>query len=49
MDASDAPLCGGCSMPEITIKDGKMSAVTYVQCTRKHVCNCGANFTITMN
>ncbi len=36
-------------MPEITIKDGKVSAVSYVQCTRDHLCDCGAKFTITMN
>ncbi len=35
-------------MPEITIKDGVISAVTYVQCTREHKCGCGKTLTITM-
>ena len=36
-------------MAEITIKDGKISSVSYVQCTREHVCPCGVHLTITMN
>lgn len=36
-------------MPQITIKDGKLSASVYVQVTRDYVCSCGAQYTITMN
>ena len=36
-------------MPEITLKDGHLSAVSYVQCTRAFECQCGHNLTITMD
>ena len=36
-------------MPEITLKDGALSAQTYVQASRDYTCSCGSNFTITMN
>jgi len=36
-------------MPEITIKNGVVTAVEYVQCTRDHICPCGTKFTLTMN
>lgn len=36
-------------MPEITIKNGVVSAVVYVQCTRDYECQCGAKSTITMS
>jgi ssDNA-binding Zn-finger/Zn-ribbon topoisomerase 1 len=36
-------------MPEITLsKDGVLSAVTYVQCTRAYECACGTELTITL-
>jgi ribosomal protein S27AE len=34
-------------MPELTIKDGVLSALVYVQCTRKYVCECGQGSTLT--
>lgn len=36
-------------MPQITIKDGVISALVYVQVTRDYVCDCGAESTITMS
>jgi hypothetical protein len=36
-------------MPQITIKDGVISAVSYVQVTREHICDCGSTSTITMS
>ena len=36
-------------MPQITFKDGVISAVSYVQVTRDYICSCGAKNTITMN
>ena len=36
-------------MPQITIKDGVISAIAYVQVTREYICDCGAKNTITMN
>ena len=35
-------------MPKITLKDGILSAVVYVQVTRQHQCVCGEVLTITM-
>jgi hypothetical protein len=36
-------------MPPITIKNGVVSAVAYVQVTREQACDCGAKNTITMS
>jgi hypothetical protein len=36
-------------MPTITLKDGVLSAETYVQVTREHQCNCGESLTLTLN
>ncbi len=36
-------------MPEITIKNGVISAVTYVQCTREYECGCGNKMSVTLN
>jgi hypothetical protein len=36
-------------MPTITIKDDKLTAEVYVQCTREHECTCGQCMTLTMN
>lgn len=35
-------------MPTITIKDGVLSAETYVQVTREYVCDCGQSLTLTL-
>ncbi len=36
-------------MPTITIKDGKLTAEVYIQCTRDHECPCGQSMTLTVN
>jgi hypothetical protein len=36
-------------MPEITMKNGVLSAVSNVRCTRQHECICGEKLTITLD
>lgn len=36
-------------MSKISFKDGKLSAEVYVQVTREYICDCGSQFTITIN
>lgn len=36
-------------MPQITIRNGVISTVVYVQVTRDYVCDCGTKSTITMS